>query len=202
MDFKRVDIPEYPYSAIREALVNAIAHRDYNRTGAPILFYIYDDRVEIISPGGLVSEVTLRNIGSKHEARNRNICRIFHETKDMEKLGTGIHDMHDYGLSEPEFRLYDKSFAVIFYGPGENILDLVSIIPEDRKTDLKVLGLNDRQIKALEMMVNDGESFTRISYEEKFAVSSRTASRDLKGLIDKNQIKTIGIGKNIRYNAL
>ncbi|PKL66721.1 MAG: hypothetical protein CVV28_09995 [Methanobacteriales archaeon HGW-Methanobacteriales-1] len=206
VDFKRVDIPEYPYSAIREAIINAIAHRDYNRTGAPIFFYIYDDRVEIISPGGLVSGVTLKNIGSKHEARNRNICRIFHETKDMEKLGTGIHkmkdDMQGYGLSEPEFRLYDKSFAVIFYGPGENILDLVSSIPADRKTDLKVLGLNDRQIKALEMMVNDGESFTRIRYEEKFAVSSRTASRDLKGLIDKNQIKTIGIGKNIRYNAL
>ena len=87
--------------------------------------------------------VILKNIGSKHEARNRNICRIFHKTKDMEQLGTGIHkmrdDMRDYGLSEPEFRLYDKSFAVIFYGPGEHILDLVSSIPEDRKTDLKDL---------------------------------------------------------------
>ncbi|MBU4536011.1 MAG: DUF4062 domain-containing protein [Euryarchaeota archaeon] len=206
VDFKRVDIPEYPYSAIREALINAIAHRDYNRTGAPIFFYIYDDRVEIISPGGLVSGVTLKNIGSKHEARNRNICRIFHETKDMEKLGTGIHkmidDMQDYGLPEPEFRLYDKSFAVIFYGPGENILDLVSSIPEERKTDLKVLGLNDRQIKALEMMVNDGTIFTNKMYQDTFGTSDRTASRDLKGLVDKNQVHPIGKTKDRKYEAL
>lgn len=66
VEFKRVDIPEYPYEAIREAIINAIAHRDYNRAGAPIMFYIYDNRVEIISPGGLVSGVTLENIGTKH----------------------------------------------------------------------------------------------------------------------------------------
>lgn len=204
-DFKRVDIPEYPYSAIREALINAIAHRDYNRTGAPILFYIYDNRVEIISPGGLVSGVTLKNIGSKHEARNRNICRIFHETKDMEKLGNGIHkmrdDMRDYGLPAPEFRLYDKSFAVIFYGPGEHILDLVSSIPENRKTDLIDLGLNDRQIKALKMMVNESKIFTTPIYQEIFDVSRPTAARDLKKLVSLNQITMLGKGKNTRYKS-
>jgi ATP-dependent DNA helicase RecG len=203
VDFKRVDIPEYPYSAIREGLINAIAHRDYNRTGAPVLFYIYDDKVEIISPGGLISGVTLKNIGSKHEARNRNICRIFHETKDMEKLGNGIHkmrdDMRDYGLPEPEFRLYDKSFAVIFYGPGEHILDLVSSIPEDRKTDLKDLGLNDRQIKALEMMVNDGKMFTNKIYQETFEVSPNTALRDLSGLLKDKQVVKKGKGKATKY---
>jgi ATP-dependent DNA helicase RecG len=206
VDFKRVDIPEYPYSAIREALINAIAHRDYNRTGAPILFYIYDDKVEVISPGGLVSGVTLKNIGSKHEARNRNICRIFHKTKDMEQLGTGIHkmrdDMRDYGLSEPEFRLYDKSFAVIFHGPGEYILDLVSSIPEDRKTDLKDLGLNDRQIKALEIMVNDGKIFTSAMYQEIFNVSRRTATRDFKKLLELKMIQKSGDRKSTTYKAI
>lgn len=205
VDFKRIDIPEYPYGAIREALINAIAHRDYNRTGAPIMFYIYNDRVEIISPGGLVSGVTLDNIGTKHEARNRNICRIFHETKDMEKLGTGIDKMRrgmvEYGLPEPEFRLYDKSFAVIFYGPGENIENLVSDIPEERITDLKDLGLNKRQIQALKVMLEEGKVLTNARYQKEFEVSRNTASRDLKGLVNKQQIYVIGKGKGTKYKA-
>ena len=206
VDFKRIDIPEYPYGAIREALINAIAHRDYNRTGAPIMFYIYDDRVEIISPGGLVSGVTLDNIGTKHEARNRNICNIFHETKDMEKLGMGIDkmrkSMREYGLLEPEFKLYDESFAVIFYGPRENILDLVSSIPENRKIDLIDLGLNDRQIKALTIMVNDKKVFTNPSYQKTFEVSKSTAARDLKALSEYGLILKLKKGKNTRYKAI
>lgn len=205
VDFNRIDIPEYPYEAIREALINAIAHRDYNRTGAPIMFYIYDNRVEIISPGGLVSGVTLENIGTKHEARNQSICRIFHETKDMEKLGTGIHKMREYmqeyGLPEPEFKLYDRSFAVIFYGPGENILDSISNIPEDRKSNLSNIGLNDRQIKALTLMVNEGKIFTRQSYQETFEISKSTAARDLEILLKEQQILKIK-GKIPRYKAI
>lgn len=153
------------------------------------MFYIYDDRVEIISPGGLVHGVTLENIGAKHEARNQNICKVFHETQDMEKLGTGIQKMRDYmqeyKLPEPEFQLYDKSFAVIFYGPGENILDSVSAIADDRKVDLRELGLNDRQIKALEIMMNQGKIFTNQTYQETFEVSRNTASRDLSRLRNK-----------------
>ena len=206
VDFKRVDIPEYPYSAVREALINAIAHRDYNRTGAPILFYIYDDRVEIISPGGLVSGVTLKNIGTKHEARNQNICKVFHETQDMETLGTGIHKMREYmreyKLQEPEFQLYDKSFAVIFYGPGENILDSVSSIPDDRKMDLRQLGLNKRQIKALELMVNDAKVFTNQTYQETFEVSRNTASRDLSKLFEVKQVQKLGKGRYTKYKAI
>ena len=203
--FERIDISEYPYEAIREALINAIAHRDYNRKGAPIMFSIFDDRVEISSPGGLVSGVTLQNIGTKHEARNSRICAIFHETKDMEKFGTGIqkmrHYMQQHGLKEPEFRLEDNSFVVVFYGPGDKILDLASKIPDDRKVDLKAIGLNDRQIKALEMMINQRIVFTNSKYQKQFDVSRYTASRDLKGIVDKDQAYVIGKGKATKYKS-
>ncbi len=86
VDFKRVDIPEYPYGAIREALINAIAHRDYNRSEAPIMFSIFDDRVEISNPGGLLPGLTINDIEGKHATRNKKICEIFSETKDMEKI--------------------------------------------------------------------------------------------------------------------
>lgn len=204
--FKRVDIPEYPYEAVREALINAIAHRDYDRDESSIIFSIFDDRVEISNPGGLLPGLNIRKLEGKHATRNKKICSIFKETRYMERYGTGIIKMKnlmmEHGLDEPEFSEEGDFFVVRFFGPGENILDLVNDIPDEQMTDLKELGLNDRQIKALEMMVNNGESFTRISYEEKFEVSSRTASRDLKGLVDKNQAKKLGGGKKIRYNAL
>lgn len=205
VDFKRIDIPEYPYEAIREGLINAIAHRDYNRTGAPIMFSIYDDRVEISSPGALMSGVTLENIDSKHEERNHSICAIFHETKDMETFGTGIHKMKEsmveHGLKEPEFRLDGGFFVVRFYGPGKNILNLVANTPEIRTTNLTDLKLNERQLKALEMMVNQKIAFTNSMYQKEFDVSRYTASRDLKDLVEKEQAYIVGKGKGTKYKA-
>lgn len=161
--------------------------------------------IRIISPGGLVSGLTLYNIGTTHEARNQNICKIFHETKDMEKLGTGIHKMRkymqEYGLPEPEFKLYDKSFAVIFYGPGENIRDLVLSIPEEKIINLKDLGLNERQIKALKVMLEEGKVLTNAGYQKEFGIFGHTASRDLKGLVDKQQAYVVGKGKGTKYKA-
>lgn len=205
VDFKRVDIPEYPYPAIREALINAIAHRDYNRTGAQIMFSIYDDRVEISSPGSLVSGLSINDLENKHETRNEAICDIFKLTKDMETFGTGIGKMKDFmkahGLKEPEFMLEGDFFVVKFYGPGDKILDLVSDIPDERMTDLKEIGLNERQIKALELMVNDGKVFTNKIYQETFNVSRNTASRDLNGLIEKRQVTVKGKARARTYRA-
>ncbi len=206
IEFKRFDFTEYPYEAIREGLINAIAHRDYNREGAPIMFSIYDDRVEISSPGSLIRGVTLKNIGTKHETRNEKICKIFHETKDMEKFGTGIQRMKDsmlqHGLDEPEFKIEDESFVVTFYGPGKDIESWISKISDTNKLDLKELGLNERQIKALEMMVNEGLVFTNKMYQEIFKLERRTASRDLKKLFDLKQITKIGSGRGTKYKAI
>ena len=206
VEFKRVDIPEYPYEAIREALINAIAHRDYNRHGAPIMFSIFDDRVEISNPGGLLPGLNLNNLEGRHETRNEKICAIFKETKDMEKYGTGIQKMKEsmikHGLEEPQFSEEGDFFVVRFYSPGDNILDLVSSIPDERMTDLKDLGLNDRQIEALKLMVNERKIFTNPTYQEIFNISRPTAARDLKGLVSLNQICSIGKGKNTRYKAI
>jgi len=203
VDFKRVDIPEYPYDAVREAVINAIAHRDYNRLGTPIMFSIFDDRVEISNPGGLLPGLDINNLEGHHATRNPRICEIFHQTKDMEKYGTGIGKMKrlmkEYGLEEPEFREEGDFFVVRFYGPGEDILDLVSSIPDERMVDLKGIGLNDRQIKALSMMVNEGVVFTNKKYQDALNVSQSTAARDLRLLVQLNQIKVSGGGRSTKY---
>ena len=205
VDFKRIDIPEYPFEAIREALINSIAHRDYNRQGAHIMFSIFDNRVEIMNPGGLLPGLNLNNLEGKHEARNHLICSLFHETKDMERFGTGVGKMkglmENHGLKEPKFSEHGDSFVVEFFGPGDKILDLVSNIPDERKIDLKELGLNKRKIKALEMMINQEISFTNSSYQKEFEVSRYTAQRDLKDLVEKGQAYIIGKGRGTKYIA-
>ncbi len=206
VEFKRVDIPEYPFEAIREAVINAMAHRDYLREGANIQIDIFDDRIEVTSPGELLPGLDIKNLEGSHETRNKKICEIFHETKDMERYGTGIRKMRnymvDYGLKPPEFSEPGKFFKVTFYGPGDKILDLVSSIPEERQTDLKKLELNERQIEALRLMVNEGKVMTNALYQEIFNVSRRTSLRDLKKLVDVEQVRVEGVGKGSKYRAL
>ena len=205
VEFKRVDIPEYPYEAIREAVINAIAHRDYTRRGAPIIMSIFDDRVEISNPGGLLPGLSIKNLEGRHETRNKKICSIFHHTMDMEIFGTGIRKMKrltkEHGLSEPELRKEGDFFVARFYGPGDKILDLVPSIPEERQTDLKKLGLNERQIEALRLMVNERKKITITSYATLFSISDKTAKRDMKELVKTGFVVKVGHIKGAYFEA-
>jgi len=205
VEFKRVDIPEYPFEAIREAVINAMAHRDYNRIGSNIQIDIFDDRIEVTSPGRLLPGLNIKNLEGVHETRNKEICKIFHETKDMEKYGTGITKMNkwmqDNGLKPPVFGQPGDFFRVIFYGPGEKILDLVYNIPEERQTDLKELGLNERQIEALRVMVNESQTFTNRKYRDVFKVTNKTAANDLNTLVKKGMAQVKGKGRSTVYLA-
>jgi len=201
VEFKRVEIPEYPFEAIREAVVNAMAHRDYFRTGATVSILIFDDRIEVQSPGGLLPYLDIKNLEGVHETRNTLICDIFHQTKDMEKYGTGIGKMkrwmRKHDLREPVLSTKSDFFKVTFYGPGEKILDLVPSIPKEKTTDLS--HLNERQIRCLKMIYNKGKIFTNKSYREMFNITDRTALRDLNQLVSENLVKREGFKKTARY---
>lgn len=206
VEFKRVDIPEYPFEAIREAVVNAIAHRDYTRIGAPIMVSILDDRVEVNSPGGLLPGLDIKKLEGHHETRNKKICDIFHETKDMEKFGTGIRKMKrlmkEHGLSLPQFSEESNFFIVKFFGPEDKILDLVPDIPQERQIDLRELGLNARQIEALRLMVNERKQLTIATYLEVFKnIVKKTAIRDLKKLVETGFVKKVGYKKGAYFCA-
>ncbi|MDA3793079.1 MAG: DUF4062 domain-containing protein [Elusimicrobia bacterium] len=205
VDFKRIDIPEYPYEAIREAVVNAMAHRDYFRRGAPIMISIFDDRVEISSPGGLLPGLNIKELEGHHETRNKKICEIFHETRDMEKFGTGIGKikqlMKAHGLKAPRFLEESGNFIVKYYGPQDKILDLVSSIPEDRQIDLRKFGLNKRQIEVLQVMVNNGKNITITEYSKKNNINEKTARRDFKKLIELEFVEKKGSTKKAYFKA-
>lgn len=203
VEFERVDIPEYPYEAIREALVNALAHRDYFLTGATIRVLIFDDRIEIDNPG--VPPFPIKEIEGKHFARNEYICRRFHDVGEMEEYGTGITKMkklmRKHGLREPLFSKSSNFFKVTFHGPKEKILDLIPSVPKERRINLEELGLNKRQIEALRLMVNENKRLTNKYYCGLFNVSRQTATRDLVDLVDKNMVSEKGKGRGAYYEA-
>lgn len=100
--------PEYPTRVVREAVLNALAHRDYGRSGSTIDITIWDDRIEIRSPGGLPGPITLDNIRDEHYSRNRRIMRVLKQLNLVEEYGEGI----DLMFSEMEARLMDPPLIV------------------------------------------------------------------------------------------
>lgn len=116
--FDRFDIYEVPLDALREAVVNAIVHRNYAIKGTSIYVRIFDDRVEIENPGGLPGGITRRDFGKSSVRRNPIIADLFHRMGKVERMGSGIDRMRnlmrDAGLREPMFEM-DDFFRVTFY---------------------------------------------------------------------------------------
>lgn len=115
--FRQTDRPQYPRPALREAVVNAVAHRDYSLEGAQILLYIFDDRIEIRSPGTLPNGVTLENIRTHYSRpRNETIARVLFNLGYVNTLGSGIPRMirlmREHTGREPDLQVLDQQFLV------------------------------------------------------------------------------------------
>ncbi|MGB5933496.1 MAG: helix-turn-helix domain-containing protein [Anaerolineae bacterium] len=197
--FESVRIDEYPFKAIREAVVNAVAHRNYEAPGY-IQVNIFDDRLEVQSPGEPLKPI--KELEGIHLPRNSIICRRLHDVGEMEEYGTGLAKMkkwmRDYGLPEPVFESRAGFFRVTFHGPGDQLLDLV---PEEGVMDLREIGLNERQIEALRQMVNERRVLVTDEYSRLFGISRATAYRDLNDLVGRGLVVRRGRGRSTSYEA-
>ncbi|OPY86291.1 MAG: hypothetical protein A4E72_01711 [Syntrophus sp. PtaU1.Bin208] len=114
---KREERPELPEEALREAVVNALAHRDYRST-ANVQVYIFKDRVEIVSPGGLPAGMTEADLGIKSIPRNPLLFGMLHRMEAVEHIGSGIKRIRnlcrEYGVAEPRIEVAEHWFTVIF----------------------------------------------------------------------------------------
>ena len=186
--FKSVEVPEYPYEVIREAIVNAIAHRDYDFDNSFITFYIYTDRIEIISPGRLPYPLTIDQLGKTKNPIHRNprITEILSKTKYMEHVGTGISmmrkTMKEHGLPEPEFNDENNFFKVVLYGPNNRLITL-DTNKRQITTNKNFSHLKDRQKEFLEKQ-DKNNPITYKEYMEMFKVSKSTAKRDMNIFIE------------------
>jgi ATP-dependent DNA helicase RecG len=123
---RREDIPEYPMKALREAITNAVMHRDWFMDGANVFVEIYTDRIEVSSPGGLPKGMTLSDLGRKSIRRNALIADLLHRITFIEKAGTGIKRIRDeareQGCPEPVFQETGFFTATFYPNPEVRIL--------------------------------------------------------------------------------
>ena len=114
---RREEIPEIPYGALREAIINAVAHRDYFEKGSNVMVEMFDDRIEISNFGGLVKGLKPEDFGRKSVLRNPNIANLLHRIGYIEKMGTGIIKMQklieEAGLQPIKFE-FGNFFTVTF----------------------------------------------------------------------------------------
>jgi len=133
---QRIDTYEIPEEALREALINALIHRDYTNQGRDIKVGVYDDIVNIVSPGGFPSSLTAEALTEgRSEIRNRVVARVFKELDFIEQWGSGIQRIKNaciaQGLQEPRIREKGDFVDVEFYRPGTKSIGKVTGAAEE-----------------------------------------------------------------------
>ena len=189
----RVEKYEYPKEAVREALLNAIAHKDYSG-GVPIQISVYKDKIIFWNEGQLPENWTVKNLLEKHASRpyNPDIANALFRSGYIESWGRGtikiIKECKQAGIPEPIFSYVSSDISVEFRKDIYN------------EKYLKSLDLNERQIKAVLSLKEKGK-ITNSAYQTLNDVSKATATRDLTELVEKHKIlkRTGDIGAGTNY---
>ncbi len=191
----REEETEYPDTAVREALVNAVAHRDYHIAGRRIEVLMYRDRLEITSPGGLPGYITLQNILDEHYSRNPRLVNGLWQWGYIEELGLGVNKMFEAmaaaGHPPPEYKASPYAVTVILR-KGHEVGEPIPR-PEWQKD------MNERQLRALQFVQREGR-ITNKDYRELCPdVSAETLRLDLVDLVEKGLLLKIGDKKGTYY---
>lgn len=184
-DLLRTDERDYPEDAVREALLNAIVHRDYSFSGSTLI-NLYANRLEIISLGGLVSGLSLKAamLGAS-QPRNEKLANLFYRMKLIEAYGTGLSKIISCykGLpAQPKFESVEGAFQVV--------------LPNIHAQALS--GLNEKYIPIIKLFENKKE-ITRADAEVALGSGTTYAVTMMKEMLDKNLIAKVGKGRLTRY---
>jgi len=189
---ERTEHWDYPLPALREALMNALVHRDYFRKHEQVLVKIYDDRIWFHNPGCLPQGLSIEALKAKPQSVPRNplIARIFYLAGFIERYGSGIHRIlsacADAGLPEPEFETDARGVDLTLH--------------KDLYTEeyLAQIGLTERQRLALLYVMKHGE-ITNSVFQQIASVSRRIATYDLSRLVKIGVLELVGTRKAARY---
>ena len=189
---RREEVTEYPRFAVREALVNAVCHRDYRLSGRRVEIRMYEDRLEVISPGGLPGYITLDNIVEEHFSRNPRLVAGLFQWGYIEELGLGIdrmiEEMLQHGHSAPNFDAKPYSFTVRLHNTLERTP--VRSWPSN---------MNERQLRAMNFIEQQGRITNRDYRQLCPEVNPETLRLDLVDLVDKGLLLKIGDKKGTYY---
>lgn len=186
---ERIETPDFPIDVIREAVVNAIVHRDYNIEGATNYLYIDPEKIIVRSPGVVVPPITLedlREFKASWYSRNPKIMYVFNQMRLAEQRGKGISSMKQLpslGFPLPTFEIQGGSLVVTFARTRTAV----------GKADISAL-----EYKEL-LFIQAHEPVTRAQFAKEFNLPTRTAQNHLGRLIDMGVISPKGKGKAIKY---
>jgi ATP-dependent DNA helicase RecG len=188
--FYREDEPEYPYEALREAVVNAIVHRDYSRSGETVRVFMFPDRVEVRSPGALPLELTIDDIVTLRATsvpRNEILAGFLRDIPGyMERVGSGIRfmvtQMREMSLPDPEFS--DHLDFMVTFRNGQ-------VVEEQNE-------LNPRQVIGMQIVRERG-SISTPEYCAATGATDRMGLRDLQDLVAKGLLVVRGKKKGMRF---
>ncbi len=190
---RRKEMSEYPSFAVREGLVNAICHRDYRLSGRRVEIRMYQDRLEVISPGGLPGYITLDNIVEEHFSRNPRLVAGLFQWGYIEELGLGIdrmiEEMLENGHTAPDFEAKPYSFTVRLHNTRERT-------PETKRWPTN---MNERQMRAMSSIEQHGRITNRDYRRLCPDVNPETIRLDLVDLVDKGLLLKIGDKKGTYY---
>lgn len=190
----RVDSRDYPEDAIREALLNAIVHREYSFSGSTLV-NIYDDRIELISLGGLVSGLTMDDIMlGISQPRNERLANVFYRLRLIEAYGTGIAKIissYRTASVKPEVRATDGAFLVVL--PNRNSKNVAQHVIADRGTSERP------QMDAVLRYLSGRASITRRDVEMLLGVKQSRAVNIINSMIAAGLIYAVRGGKNTVY---
>lgn len=196
---ERQDWEEYPAVVVREAIVNAVAHRDYSVRGEGIRIALYGDRLECYSPGRLPGHVTVDNIAHERFSRNEVLVQVLSDLGLIERLGYGIDRMVEQmaaaSLPAPQFRETAAGFLLTLQGRAVAEAQTAGVDTSEWQRQ----GLNERQIKALLYLTESRRITNREYRDQQPDISDETVRRDLADLVERGLLLRIGDRRGTYY---
>ena len=186
---RRIEMPDYPERAVMEGLVNALIHRSYTQVGSEVHIDMFDNRIEIYSPGGMVSGVSLKDkdilkIPSKR--RNPVLADVFNRLKYMERRGNGFKKiMMDY-QEQPN---YNESLRPLFEADSEDFL--LTLFHMNYSEDVTQDVTQDDVDKKIKEMIKINPNVSTEEMAKNLSLSTRTVKRHIKDMTD---VQYVGSG--------
>jgi len=202
---RRVKLDEYPREVIREAIVNAIAHRDYEDAARPIYVKVFFDRVQILSPGDLLPPLSVNKLlKGRYEpcSRNPTLAQYLGHLRLMEQRGSGIRRMREamlnHGLEAPEYDLADGYFRVTLRGPEDDLERLTAPDTTGGIPPAVEEQLTERQRDILRRLA-EGDRITSARCMELYGITRQAVNADFVKMIDYGLIQRLGAGRSTHY---
>ena len=187
---RRQEILELPEAALREAIVNAVCHRDYLQEGAQVTVEIFDNRVEIYNPGGLPKGLKPEEFGTRSVCRNPLIASLLLRCNYIEKLGTGIERIRSAltlaNCPEVEAR-FNTMFTLEFKRPSHQDSEVQTSV----KTSVKIIQL-----------IDDNNLITIPEMAKNIGVTTRSIERNIESLQTQGKLKRIGPDKGGHWQII